>query len=74
LWPDSSGDDYIHHPKCIEEIWSYEMAMRYKRFLNKKVIKCHWISMNAMTIPTQLKTMTSVQLQWSYKTPLLQLM
>jgi hypothetical protein len=36
FWPDSSSDDYIHHPNALDDMCSYEMAMYYKRVVKSK--------------------------------------
>ena len=37
LWPDSSSEDYIHRPKLLQDICSYEMAMTYKKVVQSKM-------------------------------------
>ena len=36
FWPDSSSEDYIHHPSSLNGLCSYEVAMHYKKVLKPK--------------------------------------
>ena len=37
LWPDSSSEDYIHRPRSLEAMCSYEMAMKYTKVVKSKM-------------------------------------
>ena len=40
FWPDSISKDYIHHPALLQDPFSNEMAIKYKKVLkSKKIIK-----------------------------------